>query len=383
MASPETFLLVSGDFVRTGGMDMGNYFFADFLARKGCEVHIVSHNVDPALSAFPEVTWHRVVRPYHSTILGEPMLRFVGRRVCRQIKRRKPSTRSLVNGGNCPLPDINWVHYLHAATVPMPGSNIANRLKTKAAHREFLRLEAIALRQARVIIANSKRTKADIIRCYGISESLIHVVYYGAAPGEFDQVDTAERESTRRALGLSLEKRIILFIGAMGDRRKGFDTLFNAWELIGASGRKRAQLLVIGTGAELPMWRARAVRAGYEDSIVFLGFRRDVPAIVRASDGLVAPVRYEAFGLAVLEALCCGLPALVSQDAGVAERYPREMNDLLISDPNNATEVAQKLTSLITQNDSWREKILPLAKALRSYTWQDMNHRIYQVINEN
>ena len=37
------------------------------------------------------------------------------------------------------------------------------------------------------------------------------------------------------------------------------------------------------------------------------------------------PARYEAYGLAVHEALCRGLPALVSASAGVAERYPADL----------------------------------------------------------
>lgn len=381
-ALPETFLLVSGDFVRTGGMDMGNYFFADFLTRKGCEVHIVSHNVDSGLAKSPNVTWHRVPRPYHSTILGEPMLRLVGRRVAKQINRQNPSARFLVNGGNCPLHDINWVHYLHAATEPMPGTHALHRIKTRAAHRQFLRLEGIALRRARVIIANSKRTKEDIVRCYDIPESRIHVVYYGTEPAELHRAGPEERESTRRRLGLSLDKRIILFIGAMGDRRKGFDTLFKAWDLIGPAVRARAQLVVIGTGAELSMWKALAAQTDYAESMVFFGFRGDVPAIVRASDGLVAPVRYEAFGLAVLEALCCGLPAVVSRDAGVAERYSKELTELLLSNPEDATETAGKLTSLIIHNDSWRDLAEPLARTLSGYTWQDMNRLIYEVIGK-
>ncbi|MDK2408772.1 glycosyltransferase [Aphanizomenon sp. PH219] len=54
--------------------------------------------------------------------------------------------------------------------------------------------------------------------------------------------------------------------------------------------------------------------------INFLGFRADVPNLLRAADCLVAPTRYEAYDLGVHEALCCGLPAIVSADAGVDER---------------------------------------------------------------
>jgi glycosyltransferase involved in cell wall biosynthesis len=379
----ETFLLVSGDFVKTGGMDMGNYFFAEFLARKGCEIHIVSHNVDRTLSSLPNVTWHYAPRPYRSTIVGEPMLRMIGRRVAKRLRRTKTTTRFLVNGGNCPLPDINWVHYLHAATRPGRGANIFRRMKSEAAHWQFVRMEEMALRRARVIIVNSERTKKDIMRYYRIPESIIHTAYYGTAPAEFYCADQRERQTTRQELGLPQDKHLILFIGALGDRRKGFDTLFEAWELIGPEMADRAELVVIGSGAELPMWKVRAAKSRSGRSIRFLGFRSDVPALLRASDALIAPTRYEAFGLAVLEALCCGLPALVSRDAGVAERYPKELSDLLLSDPTNVAEVAEKLRLLIARNDYWRVTMRPVANALRAYTWEDMSQAMYQIIGRN
>ena len=48
-------------------------------------------------------------------------------------------------------------------------------------------------------------------------------------------------------------------------------------------------------------------------------------------------------GLGVHEALCRGLPALVSRTAGVAERYPAGLNGLLIPDPDSAADLADRL----------------------------------------
>ena len=111
-------------------------------------------------------------------------------------------------------------------------------------------------------------------------------------------------------------------MGALGDVRKGFDTLFEAWRrLVGDPGWD-ARLVVVGTGTSLPSWRARAVDEGLGGSIAFLGFRDDVPDVLAACDLLVSPTRYEAYGLNVQEALCTGLPAIVSAGAGIAERYP-------------------------------------------------------------
>ena len=49
-------------------------------------------------------------------------------------------------------------------------------------------------------------------------------------------------------------------------------------------------------------------------------------------DALVLPSRYEGYGRPVQEALCCGLPALVSRASGIAEQYPAELADLIIPD---------------------------------------------------
>ena len=73
-----------------------------------------------------------------------------------------------------------------------------------------------------------------------------------------------------------------------------------------------ADLIVVGQGAELPAWRHRAGEAGIGARIRFAGFRTDVPQIMAALDALVHPARYEAYGLSVREALCRGVPAIVS-----------------------------------------------------------------------
>ena len=43
-------VLVSGDFVLTGGMDRANHALASYLLDRGREVHFVSHRVDPGVA---------------------------------------------------------------------------------------------------------------------------------------------------------------------------------------------------------------------------------------------------------------------------------------------------------------------------------------------
>ena len=371
----ECFILVSGDFVRTGGMDMANYYLADFIARAGNPVHIVSHRVDPALLAYANVIWRRASRPWGSHIIGERFLRRLGHAVARS--RPLEGAKTIVNGGNCPLPGVNWVHYVHAATQIHDGLRGLRKWKNRLSHRLALEDEAKALRCARIIIVNSNRTKNDLLQHYKLPESRIHTVYYGSDPTLFHPVDDTTQKALRLALGLPSDKFLIAFIGALGDRRKGFDTLFEAWRALDAKFRQEVELVVVGHGAELPLWRRRAAELPGGGAIRFLGFRRDVPNILKACDALVAPTRYEAFGLAVQEALCCGLPAMVSRDAGVAELFPLSLAGLLLDDPQNTSELTAKMHLLHARRNAFREGACQFSAKLRTYTWEHMARSIH------
>src|SRR5262245_59634466 len=92
-------VLVAGDFVLHGGMDRANYALAAFLARVGEQVELVTHSVDPGLSALPGVVVHCVRRPLGSHLLGSWWLSQAGRR-----HARAAGAQVVVNGGNCPVP---------------------------------------------------------------------------------------------------------------------------------------------------------------------------------------------------------------------------------------------------------------------------------------
>jgi glycosyltransferase involved in cell wall biosynthesis len=375
------YLLVTGDFVKTGGMDRANFALANYLARQGVDVHLVGHRVAPELDAQGNVTFHQVPKVANSYLFASPLLNWVGRFQARHITAA--GGRVLVNGGNCQWGDVNWIHYVHAAYQPENQAGQLRQLKDSFSRQLFLAAERQALRSARVIIVNSERTKRDLIEKLGIAEQRIHRVYYGTEPQVFYPATPQERTELRHRLGWSQEKPIVMFIGALGDRRKGFDTLFSAWQQLCASPDWDADLVTVGVGAELPLWQKRAEAAGISSRIHFLGFRSDVPDLLRAADCLVAPTRYEAYGLGVQEALCCGLSALVSATAGVAERYPSHLSDLLLPDPENAADLAARLSYWRKTPDKFCKLVNCVSEELRAYTWDDMAKSIAETIEQS
>jgi glycosyltransferase involved in cell wall biosynthesis len=372
------YLLVSGDFVKTGGMDRANHALALHLARRGHPVHLVTHRAADDLSGLGNVAVHRVPKPAGSYLLGEPLLGWAGRRWGRRIARE--GGRVLVNGGNCSFEDVNWVHYVHAAYRPTVGGGLFRRLKAWWGLRSSRAGERRALRRARLVLANSERTRRDLLGRLELDEKRVRTVYYGVDPQCFRPIGPEERAAVRAKLGWPEGRPLALFVGALGDRRKGFDTLFAAWRRLCGVSDWDADLVVIGAGSELPAWQARAREEGLADRIRFLGFRSDVAELLPACDVLAAPTRYEAYGLGVHEALCCGVPAFVSRSAGVAERYPVALSDLLLDDPDDDVDLARRLLDWRGRREAYWDSALGLAEQLRSYTWEHMAGRMVELM---
>jgi len=364
------YLLVAGDFTKTGGMDGANYALASYLADCGREVHLAALRAEADLLSRPNVVVHRIRKPGGSYFLAEPLLDRAGRRCASGIAGR--GGRVVVNGGNCQWSDINWVHYVHAAYEPEGKLKGLRRLKARASRWRFLYAERRVIQRARVVIANSERTRRDITTKLHLPESRVCRVYYGIDGERFGPITSEERARARAVLGLNPNSYYAVFIGALGDERKGFDTVFSAWKILCAERDWDINLVVVGRGAQLVRWRSRAADAGLEARIRFLGFRSDVANVLAACDVLVAPARYEAYGRGVQEALCRGLPAFVSRDSGVAEHYPASLQELLISDPGDAGDLCARLRRWRRSVDAYREAIDPLSRQLRARTWDRM-----------
>jgi glycosyltransferase involved in cell wall biosynthesis len=378
-----SYVLVSGDFTPWGGMDRANYELAWHLAKRvGAQVHLVGHDVQPPLATHPNVTWHRVAKPLSSYQLAGPLLARRGCQVARMVKEQ--GTRVVVNGGNCPWPDVNWVHAVHAAWENRDTeAPLWFRLKNRWAKASARRAEAKVLRNARVVLANSQQTRQQIIEHIDIVPERVHVVYLGIDANAYRPISENERNKIRHDLGFETDRLLATFVGALGyDRNKGFDVLFAAWKTLCRRSDWDVDLVLVGAGAELVACQERVRETGLGKRMRFLGYRQDVARILAACDVMVHPARYEAYGLGVQEALCRGLPALVSAQAGVAERYPPELHDLLIPDPEDSAALADRLIHWRNNVGRIRDQVIPFSNSLRSNTWDHMAERIVQVIGD-
>jgi glycosyltransferase involved in cell wall biosynthesis len=380
---PSPWLIVAGDFAPSGGMDKANYELAWHLAeRRGREVRLVAHRVAEPLAAHPRVRVLRVPRPLGRHLVGGPLLARAGRGAARAFLREFPDGRVVVNGGNCRWPGVNWVHMVHA-TYPRSdgGAPVSFRLRNRLTRALDRYRERRALRCSRLVIANSERTRRQIIEAVGVDAGRVRVVYLGTDPGHYGPVGREERDVARRRFGLGDEPAVV-FVGAVGyDANKGLDTLLRACRHLPAS-LSRLTTLVAGGGA-LDHWRRQAAAAGLADRVRLLGQVGDVATLMAAADLLVSPTRYDAYGLAVHEAVCRGLPVVVSRAAGVSERFPPDLQCLLLNDPDDDVELAGRIAGALPARADCLRGLGRFAAVLRGHTWEHMGEEMIDLIEAN
>jgi glycosyltransferase involved in cell wall biosynthesis len=376
-------MIVAGDFRRAGGMDRSNFELAQYLLDRGEEVHLVGNTVAPELSAHPLAKVHLAPRPLNSFLLGSHSLDRKGRQVARELRKRWPGLPVIVNGANCMAGDINWCHYVHNAWAPenegMPAWLFAKHALEQRLERAR---EKKAYARARLVITNSNLTKNHVEECLGGESAKVKTIYLGVDAG-WAPVEDEDRSTARRSLGICDRRPVALFVGALGyDNRKGFDVLFQAWKRLCQDAFWDVDLLVAGSGRALPQWQKEVAAAGLQDRIRLLGFVDNVPRLLAAADVLISPVRYEAYGLNVQEALCHGITVIVSARAGIAERFSSDFRPLLLDDPENIDACVERLKLWRSDMDGWKRRSVKLSATFRKRSWGVMAGDMVGAINE-
>ena len=144
---------------------------------------------------------------------------------------------------------------------------------------------------------------ADRLLAWGVPARRITVIPDGIEPTEF-RFDPRIRRAARYRLGIASGTPVIGAVGRMVPGKR-FDLLVRA--LVGLPG---AVLLLVGGGPAGPALLRQAARLGVANRVIVTGEAADTRELYCAMDLFASPSPQETFGLAVLEALASGLPAV-------------------------------------------------------------------------
>lgn len=175
----------------------------------------------------------------------------------------------------------------------------------------FREVERRLARRTHAIVAVSA-SEAETIRASGIvPPARLHVVPNGIDPAPWLAAEPLERAS----LGVPADVPLALVAGLL-NVAKGQDI---ALALLAEPACRSLVLLVAGNGAERAALERQATELGVADRVRFLGWRDDVPRLVRTCDFVLLPSRWEGLPYAVLEAFAACVPVVATPVDGARE----------------------------------------------------------------
>jgi glycosyltransferase involved in cell wall biosynthesis len=138
----------------------------------------------------------------------------------------------------------------------------------------------------------------------------------------------------------------LLSIGRLHPQ-KGHSVLMEALARLRGEGLA-VGLVIAGDGPLRASLSALAEALSVGSSVRFLGAVEDVRGLLRSADAFVFPSRYEAFGVALLEAMACGCAVVASRTGGIPE-IVREGESGILVPPGDPVAIADAIKTLIAQ----------------------------------
>lgn len=169
----------------------------------------------------------------------------------------------------------------------------------------------------------------------GVAGRDIQVIASGVDCEHFVPPRVEQRAAARAAIGLAPGEIAIGTAGSL-DTRKGHRYLIDALSLLAGRGL-RPTCLLAGDGPLRAALAEQAHAAGLDDKVRLLGSLADPRTLFWSIDIYVQPSLKEGLGVALMEAMACGLPAIASRAGGMEELIEDGVSGRLFTPGDSAT----------------------------------------------
>jgi glycosyltransferase involved in cell wall biosynthesis len=200
-----------------------------------------------------------------------------------------------------------------------------------------------------IAIAVSKSTAEFVIKARLVQPEKVKVVYLGAPHEEFSRArSTEEIAEARRELGILSGDFAIGTVTRLHES-KGNSYLVDAARLV-VDRKPNAKFFLVGEGPLREPLEAQARQLGLGDRFVFVGFARDVAAVLSAFDLSIFPSLWEGTPLTAFEALASAKPIVATDADGLLDILTNG-RDARIVPKRDASALANAIVELIDRPD--------------------------------
>lgn len=223
-------------------------------------------------------------------------------------------------------------------------------------------------RIGRRVLADSKATRDDLVRIYGVDPAKIDIVYPGADP-DMRRVDDPARIADACAK-YGIRSPYLIYLGTLQPRKNLIRLVeaFAASELY-AEGYTLVLAGKVGWLSQ-PLLdvisRFPSVVGGHIWVIGYID-EADKAALLSGATSLVFPSLYEGFGFPVLEAQACGTPVICADSSSLPEVAGQ---GALLVDATDITGLASAMQRVATEPALRRELAAHGSDNHRRFTWE-------------
>jgi glycosyltransferase involved in cell wall biosynthesis len=207
----------------------------------------------------------------------------------------------------------------------------------------------------------------DIAIENGVAADKIEVIFNGIEPSD---IETAPPDK-RRELGIE-ESDFVFIILARLSPEKGLGFLLDAVKLLKGKTEKPFRLLICGDGELFVDIDVRIFELGLEENCRLLGYRTDTRELLLASDAyLCSSESNEAMSFAILEAMDCSLPLVVTDVGGNRDLAETGLQCGFVIPYGDVEGFSEKMAELI-ENEPRRRQLADCAKE-KAFKFFDLN----------
>jgi glycosyltransferase involved in cell wall biosynthesis len=236
---------------------------------------------------------------------------------------------------------------LRRGVVVVPSQEVDCPLKDKLRYRftyNFL---------ADYILANSYATKNTLVRSVSwLDPHRVEVVYKGIDPQPYLASGEAGM-ALRRDLHIAPDTKLVGFVGRI-DAEKGIPDIVHSIPLV-LKHMPGVKFLFVGTGPLQGFLSTKIQELTIADSVIYAGFRKDIPAVMHAIDVLILPSHAEGFGYVLIEAMAAAKPIVATNVGGIPEIVKQGETGFLIG-ARQPHQLAEAIVTVL-QNETLQRRL--------------------------
>lgn len=248
----------------------------------------------------------------------------------------------------------------------------------KNSHLKYLRYYTPRFLKKAACIATVSAFSRDDIMHQNPRTKNINIVYSAVKEGFHPANFELQNQMREKYTG---GKQFFIYVGAL-QPRKNLVNLLKAFSIFKKRLKSEMKMVFCGRLA----WKNNEFLEllktyKYRDDVVLTGYlpEKELVALVGASYAMVYPSFFEGFGVPVLEAMHCGVPALTSAHTSMQEIGE---DAALYFDPSDAKDMGEKLM-LIYKDENLRNKLIQRGNEIKKkYSWERTAQLLWQSVEE-